>query len=62
MGKGFCLEKPINLASGDICIIQDADLEYDPAEHIRVIQPILDGKADVVYGSRFTGKYQNLLT
>ena len=56
MGKGFCLREAINLASGDICIIQDADLEYDPAEHIRVIQPILDGKADVVYGSRFTGK------
>ena len=54
-GKGFCIRSALEIASGDICIIQDADLEYDPAEHIRVIQPILDGKADVVYGSRFRG-------
>tara|TARA_B100000575_G_scaffold220932_1_gene181358 strand:+ start:3855 stop:4544 length:690 start_codon:yes stop_codon:yes gene_type:complete len=54
-GKGFCIRGGIKIADGDIIIIQDADLEYDPSEHIRVIQPILDGKADVVYGSRFRG-------
>ncbi len=54
-GKGYSVRLGIQLATGDICIIQDADLEYDPDEHIRVIQPILDKKADVVYGSRFRG-------
>tara|TARA_Y100000768_G_C23882987_1_gene636195 strand:+ start:245 stop:934 length:690 start_codon:yes stop_codon:yes gene_type:complete len=54
-GKGYCVRSCIKVAEGDICIIQDADLEYDPSEHIRVIQPILNGKADVVYGSRFRG-------
>ena len=54
-GKGFCIRSGIKIADGDIVIIQDADLEYDPSEHKRVIQPILDGKADVVYGSRFRG-------
>ena len=42
-------------ATGDILIVQDADLEYNPDEYPRLLQPILDGKADVVYGSRFTG-------
>ncbi len=55
MGKGYCIRSGINIASGDICLFQDADLEYDPLEHVRVIQPILDGNADVVYGSRFMG-------
>jgi len=54
-GKGFCIREAIKIATGDICLIQDADLEYDPSEHLRVIQPILDGRADVVYGSRFRG-------
>ncbi len=52
-GKGAALRTGFNEAKGDICIVQDADLEYDPQEFPLVIQPILDGKADVVFGSRF---------
>jgi len=55
MGKGSCIKSAIKEASGEICIIQDADLEYDPKEHIKVINPILENQADVVYGSRFRG-------
>ncbi len=54
-GKGAALRTGFAGARGDIVIIQDADLEYDPAEFPKVIQPILDNKADVVYGSRFAG-------
>ena len=54
-GKGACLRTASKFITGDICLIQDADLEYDPIEHVRLIKPILDGKADVVYGSRFKG-------
>ena len=53
LGKGSALRSGFNASSGDVVIIQDADLEYDPSEYGKLLKPIQDGKADVVYGSRF---------
>lgn len=62
MGKGASLRSGFRHAGGDIVVIQDADLEYDPAQYPKLILPIVDGKADVVYGSRFvTGDYRRVL-
>jgi len=60
-GKGAALRKALENATGDIVLIQDADLEYDPSDYPKLLRPILDGRADVVYGSRFAGGTHRVL-
>lgn len=60
-GKGAALREGFRQCTGDVVLVQDADLEYDPAEYPRLIQPIIDNRADVVYGSRFIGDQHRVL-
>jgi len=61
-GKGAALRTGFKEATGDYVIVQDADLEYNPSDFPRLVKPVLEGKAKVVYGSRFSGDYKNFMT
>jgi len=58
-GKGAALRSGIRVVEGDVVLIQDADLEYDPNEYHKILKPIIEGRADVVYGSRFKGSQEH---
>lgn len=60
VGRGGVIKHLWTLATGDIYVHQDADLEYDPQDYLRLLQPLLDGSADVVYGSRFKGSIEKM--
>ena len=59
-GKGMAIRTAIKHVRGNYTIIQDADLEYDPQDYFKLLKPIQDGKAQIVYGSRFTGERRNM--
>jgi len=59
-GKGAAIRTGLESVTGDMVLIQDADLEYDPSDYPRLIEPVTAGRADVVYGSRFTGRRKNM--
>jgi glycosyltransferase involved in cell wall biosynthesis len=59
-GKGAALRRGFEMANGDVVLVQDADLEYNPRDYPKLLEPILDGRADVVYGSRFLGGPQRV--
>ncbi len=61
LGKGAAIRSGISKTSGDIVLVQDADLEYDPKDYEILLRPFVDGKADVVYGSRFKGEISRVL-
>lgn len=60
-GKGAAIKTGIEEVSGDYTLIQDADTEYDPCDYVKLLDPVIKGKAVVVYGSRFTGERRNML-